>query len=58
MVEKLITIKVEEEGKPLEVEIIGDWKAKEIPRIYKALVLAYRRKKASIRKENIKEEEE
>ena len=57
--EKYILITQDDPSEPLQVEITGEWKAKEVSRIQRMLIISYRRHKAAIRKEareNKKEE--
>jgi len=48
--EKRIIISQESESVPITVEIIGDWKAKEINRVERLIIINYRRQKSAIRK--------
>ena len=50
MEEKRIIIEQTSESQPIQIDMIGPWKAKEISRIQRQLVLAYRRNRAVIRK--------
>lgn len=56
--EKLVIIKQPDPSEPIQVEMTGDWKAKEIPRIQRAVILAYRRHKAALRKSMLENKKE
>jgi hypothetical protein len=56
--EKRIVITQESPNKPFDIELIGDWKAKEITRLQRLIVLAYRRRNRTIRQQEKVEKEE
>lgn len=56
--DKRIIIEQGDPERPIKITIEGSWRAKEITKIQRLLILAYRHKKADIRKQEKEDKEE